>query len=369
MPSLAARLDRGGRSIRRQFTAFMLATLAIVCVAGVLVLSFSWPLASDDVLWGWKLVARGDDARGWVALGARPVGVVAIGMQPTGVFALGMFPIGIFSFGMTCLGVFSIGMFAVGFVSSGAGACGWLSFGGHMGSVGWYSYADEASIGAYSWGRRARGYYFASSSGRSAVSWEETAKLAGGGLVGPPNHPNGLTRWLSGASARFQRSMLAVVVVVPCCVVGMLVALGILDPHALDGGLLSWRELIASRDEPWRWISIGERPVGVVAIGQQPTGLIALGVFPVGVISIGVISVGVLSVGAAALGMGSLGLLAAGWLAVGNVSVGWYAYARGGTALGAHSWGWRAYGLVGAHRRVPPPRPPVQELLFSSAHR
>ena len=346
----------------------MLATLVFGGALGLLVLGLSWPLSPDDSLWGWKLVARGDDARGWIAIGARPVGVVAIGMQPTGVFALGLVSVGIFSVGSFSVGVFSIGLFALGLVSRGAGAAGWLSFGEHLGSVGWYSHADEASLGAYSWGRRAWGYYFASSSGRSTVSWEETSKVAGRRLADPPIPDNGLARWLSGAAPRFQRSMVAVIVIAPCCVVGLLVALGILDPHALDAGLdaglLSWRELVASRDEPWRWISIGERPVGVVAIGQQPTGLVALGMFPVGVISIGAISVGVFPVGAVALGLGSLGMLAVGWLAVGSVSVGWYAYARGGTALGARAWGWRVYGLLGAHRRVPPPRPPVEDLLF-----
>lgn len=361
-PRLAVLLDRDGSSIRRQFGVFMVAALAAVSVAAILVLGLLWPLAPDEELWGWQLIAWGDEARAWISIGVRPVGFVAIGGQPTGVFALGLVPIGVFSFGLYSLGVFSVGMFAAGLVSSGAGAAGWLSLAYDLGSAGWYSYADGPSVGAYSWGRGAAyGYHFASARERPARPQGATRVRTSRSRAPPP-----VGHILASASERHGSQGLVVSIsVIACCgVVGLLVVLGVLDPLAPNGGLLGWQELVASRDEPWGWISVGERPVGVVAIGQQPTGVIALGVFPVGVISVGVISAGVFSVGVMAIGVLSLGASAVGWMSVGTFSTGWYAYAHGGTAVGAYSWGWRAYGLFGAYGRVGTSPPPAVEKLF-----
>ena len=160
----------------------------------------------------------------------------------------------------------------------------------------------------------------------------------------------------------FQFVVVASCVTASCGTIVLLVGLGVLDPLQLDAGMLGWRELIAPNDEPWRWISIGERPVGVIAIGQQPTGVIALGVIPIGVLSVGAFPIGVFSVGFAELGFASLAWWAVGWLAIGTVSVGWYAHADGGVSLGAYAWGRRSFGFRLAHRRDRP-EPPMERLF------
>ena len=101
--------------------------------------------------------------------------------------------------------------------------------------------------------------------------------------------------------------------------------------------------LIASGDAR-SWLAIGERPVGFVAIGGQPTGVLAIGILPIGVFSMGLYSVGVFSAGFFTLGLVSSGGGSAGWLSLAYWgSLGWYSYS-GGTSIGVHSWGRRAYG-------------------------
>ena len=331
----------------------MVPTFAVAIVAHLLV-------PDDGSVWGWPLLAQGENARGWISIGARSVGLIAVGQQPTGVVAIGMFPVGVFSAGPVSLGIFSTGGVAVGLVPLGPVCAGWLSFGGV--SLGWYAYGEGISVGAYAWGYRAHGYFFAHSCGPSVRAQHTSSMVAQteeritrrNRTALPP-----LAAWLSRAGERFpfQFVVVAGVLIGSCGPVVLLAGLSVLDPQAWDAGLLGWRELIAPNDEPWRWISIGERPRGVIAIGQQPTGVIALGVIPIGVLSLGVFPIGLFSVGGGALGLVSLGMFAAGWLAFGTLSVGWYAHADGGVSLGAYAWGGRPFGFRFAHLRRAQPGP------------
>ncbi len=368
LPAVAKRLEADGERIRFRYGVFLVAAFAVATVAFLLVLHGPSNLLvpDDGKLWGWPLLAQGENARGWISIGARSVGLIAVGQQPTGVVAIGLLPVGVFSAGPVSFGVFATGACAVGFVSLGPASAGWLSFGGV--SLGWYAYAEGGSVGAYAWGHRAYGYFFAHSCGPFVRAQRTSSMVAQTSMVAPTEERitrrkhaalPPLAEWLSRAGGRFpfQFVVVAGVLIGSCGPVILLAGLGVLDPQAWDAGLLGWRELIAPNDEPWRWISIGERPRGVIAIGQQPTGVIALGVIPIGVLSLGVFPIGLFSVGCGALGLVSLGLFAAGWLAFGALGVGWYAHADGGVALGAYAWGGRPFGFRFAHLRRAQPGP------------
>lgn len=363
---MAKWLEADGDRLRFRYGVFVIVPTFVVAIVAPLL------VPDDGSVWGWPLLAQGENARGWISIGARSVGLIAVGQQPTGVVAIGMFPVGVFSAGPVSLGVFSTGAVAVGFVPLGPVCAGWLSFGGV--SLGWYAYGEGSSVGAYAWGHRAHGYFFAHS--RFADSRFAHSRFAHsrGPVVRVQRTPSmvaqteeritrrqhtalpPLAAWLSRAGERFpfQFVVVAGVLIGGCGPVILLAGLGVLDPQAWDAGLLGWRELIAPNDEPWRWISIGERPRGVIAIGQQPTGVIALGVIPIGVLSLGFFPIGLFSVGGGALGLVSLGMFAAGWLAFGALSVGWYAHADGGVSLGAYAWGGRPFGFRFAHRHAHP---------------
>lgn len=371
LPAVAKRLEADGERIFFRYGVFVIIpTFAVATVALLLVLfgPSNLLVPEDGSVWGWPLLAQGENARGWVSIGARSVGLIAVGQQPTGVVAMGWFPVGVFSVSpLFSFGVFPVGGVAVGLVSMGPfGSAGWLSFG--PASLGWYAYGEGISVGAYAWGHRAYGYFFAHSCGPWVRAQRKSSTVAQTSMVAPTQERitrrkhtalPPLAEWLSRAGGRFpfQFVVVAGVLTASCGPVILLAGLGVLDPQAWDAGLLGWRELIAPNDEPWRWISIGERPRGVIAIGQQPTGVIALGVIPIGVLSLGVFPIGLFSVGCGALGLVSLGFFAAGWLAFGTLSVGWYARADGGVALGAYAWGGRPFGFRFAHLRRAQPGP------------
>ena len=179
MPPLARRLctEEGARGLyQRILWVCLIATLAPSLVLGAGLLAFFHEIGeaylNGTEIWGWPVVAIGEEARGWISIGRRPVGVVAIGSVAVGVFAVGPVAVGVVSAGVLAIGLVSvgpvlvIGVFSVGIVtlawfSHGLIAAGRLAWGGIV-AVGWYAVANVA-IGAYAWGISARGFYRAES--------------------------------------------------------------------------------------------------------------------------------------------------------------------------------------------------------------
>ena len=180
LPPLARRLcsEEGARGLyRRIFWVCLIATLAPSLILGAGALAFYDEIVeaylNGTEIWEWPVVAIGEEAKGWISIGRRPVGVVAIGwpsavgvfacggVVAVGVVAVGPVGIGLVSVGFgLVIGVFSVGWVTLAWFSHGFVTAGRLAFGAV--AVAWYAVANVA-IGAYAWGISARGFYRAES--------------------------------------------------------------------------------------------------------------------------------------------------------------------------------------------------------------
>ena len=166
LPPLAQAMnsDEGFRRLQwRVVWVSVVASLAPCLVLGGCALVFLDELKEayfeGAELWGWRVVAIGEEARGWISIGDKAVGVVAIGQRAVGVLAIGGIAIGLVAIGLMGMGVVAIGLLAVGLGSVGTFSLGWFSIGSvAMGRlawgavcVGWYAWGAVA-VGAYAWG-------------------------------------------------------------------------------------------------------------------------------------------------------------------------------------------------------------------------
>ena len=179
LPPLARRLgsEEGVRLILRRLLWVYLIALAPMLVLGVGHFAFFDEIEdaylSGTEVWGWPVVAIGEDARGWISIGRRAVGAVAIGrnlalgviaISPT--VAIGLVSVspllclGVVSFGFLAIGIWSLGIVTLGLASQGIFSIARLAFGRF--AVGWYAVGDVA-VAAYAWGRSARGFFRAES--------------------------------------------------------------------------------------------------------------------------------------------------------------------------------------------------------------
>lgn len=158
---------------------WMNATVVAVFIAGIgarvfadeIEDSFGGVEVRTEEFWGWPVFAIGEEARGWISMGERPVGVVAIGWRHAvgviaiapaalGVVAIGAIGIGVVSTGVLALGLLCWGGCAIGLGAVGGIAVGRLAFGAI--GVGWYACATLA-VGAYARGMTALGLFRAES--------------------------------------------------------------------------------------------------------------------------------------------------------------------------------------------------------------
>ena len=143
--------------------ACLIAALAPVFVVGLGAVVF-WGELSDAYsvgaeVWGGRVVAIGETARGWISIGLQPVGFVAIGEEAVGVIAIGNVAIGVVAIGVVgvgavsvsvlSLGLWSLGVVSLGWVSSGVLSAGRIALG--VAAAGWYAWGKQA-IGVYAWG-------------------------------------------------------------------------------------------------------------------------------------------------------------------------------------------------------------------------
>ena len=131
-------------------------------------------------LWGWRVVAIGEGARGWISIGDKAVGVVAIGPRAFGVFAAGGIAIGLVACGALGIGVVAIGALTVGLWSDGCISLGWISFGAV--ALGWLAFGS-VGVGWYAWGAVAVGAYARGAAASRGVFWADSRDFM------PPRRP------------------------------------------------------------------------------------------------------------------------------------------------------------------------------------
>ena len=197
LPPLAQRLcsQKETSGLARRFSsAVSIGTLVPLLITWVGALVFLDELKDAQIgteVWGLPVVAIGEEPRGWISIGRRPVGVVAISGERAvgvvaisggcavgvlaiaplaiGVVAIGAMGIGVVSLGAIALGLWSLGAFSMGWISFGALGMGRLAFGGL--TFGWYSCGDIVAVGAYAWGMAACGFYRAESWATRSLPW------------------------------------------------------------------------------------------------------------------------------------------------------------------------------------------------------